>query len=393
MKQFIILLTSAVLIFFCTGCLGIFTEPANPSQNIPPQTNTPTTNDQSASIQPTATPQVYPYSLSAVSLPIHNYTLFSSDGTPIFQYIYQTMSFVSRDSEISDAIIVDYLNRIDFNGSAAESVYQAAQNAYTGQSDWQKFFFSQQFHVERIDQSITSIFGTNIYYDGAPQSGLVAASLTYDMLHGRYLSLKQLLVSNYDSAALCDLIVNGFTAEQISTFYPDYIDVIYDQFSSNIPVENWYLSGDGLCFYFNPGEIAPYSEDIPVSTIPYQSLTGLMQESYFPPETTDYSGTPKFNKLATDETPQFGQIIELVMAEDAPCYSLCANGTILHVRLYSGYWDDQQFIPEATLFAAQAITDTTALLLTCVDESLDNIYITYESAGQLYQFPLSELLS
>ena len=396
MKRISRIILACMLLLTLTGCFD------NPIQPLPTAPSAATQPNVTTSTQPTVQTdptqiqeqEPFPYSFTAVSMPIYVDTHMAADGKAIFQYIYQTLELVSQDPEVSRQVILDYLNANDFSGSAAEEIYHAAQNAYTGQEEWQKYLYATRFDIPRIDQSILCLYGMSNYFDGAPQSGSVAHSMTFDLLHGQVLTLRQLLVPDFDSGRLCELILEGFQPEATEFFCTDYAYVIYDLFSTNIPINNWYLSDDGLCFYFNPGEIAPYSEDIPVSTVPYTALGGILQDAYFPPEIISYSGTPTLKKQDTSITPEFDSLAELILAEDAQYYCLQTAGTVTNLKLLSGYWEnDTIFVPEATIFAAQALTDHTALLISCTDDALDKICIQYTSSGEEYTKPIKDIIS
>lgn len=395
MKRFLLLLITAC---FCLSLNACFTDApyaSEPENNSTAQTpgQTQPTSEPSA---PTTTPeqQPYPYPMAAISLPLMESTRHAGDGKPIFTYSFQTMTLVIPDLDAAKSITVDYLNETDFSGSAAEAVDKAAQTAYTGQADWTEYFYRNLYTPTRMDQSILSLYGTKTYYDGAPHSTVVAQGLTYDLLHGTPLTLRQLLVSNFDSAALCSLITRHFDAAQTEYFYPDYAVVIEDMFSTNVPVEDWYLSEDGLCFFFNPGEIAPYSEEIPVSTIPYSELNELLQEAFFPAESVAFWGEPILKALGASEIPQFDHIVEVIVDAQAPRYCLSTNGTIQNLRIHLGSWDSNgTFTPETTIFAAQALTDGTAALLQCPADWIEKLCITYESGEQQYTVSAKTLLS
>ena len=159
-------------------------------------------------------------------------------------------------------------------------------------------------------------------------------------------------------------------------------------------MEDWYFTNEGLCFFFNPGEIAPYSEEIPVSTIPYAELLGLLQDSYFPAETVLFYGTPVLEALGDGQIPEFDQIAEVIVNSEAPRYCLSVDGTIQNVRILVGNRSaDGTFAAEATIFAAQALTDSTASIVQISSDQLDLLMIEFDSGGEHYSVPASQLLS
>ncbi len=395
MKRWICLLACVCLCLFMSACnqeAPYVTAPSSAAPNATTLPQIPSTTEPS--ISETTYPNLeYPYPMAAVSLPVVANTRTASDGTPIFTYTFQTMSLVIPDPSAASSITVDFLNRTDFGGSAAETVDQAAQAAYSGQSDWSEYFYHHLYTPTRLDQSVLSLYGTKTYFDGASHTTLVAEGLTYDLMHGTVVTLQQLLVPGYDSANLIQLIVANFNNEEAKSFYPDYADVILDMFSTNVPVEDWYLTDDGLCFFFNPGEIAPYSEEIPVSTIPYEALNGLLQDAFFPAEFAVFYGEPKLTALATQPLPEYDHIAELIADHEGSRYCLTTDGTIQNLRLRLGEWNDLgDFSPTATIFAAQALTEHTALLLQISEDWIDKLCISFESGGKPVSIRASKLL-
>jgi len=395
MKRIQVFFLICSVLLMLSGCFAnsLQTIPSAPPVATQPAT-TATTLPATIPVPDSTLSQQFPYPLSAISLPSYKDTQLAADGKGLFEYIYQTIDVSTKDPDINRQVIIDFLNKTDFTGSAAESVYHAAQSAYDGQENWEAYKYSVRYSVPRIDQNILSLYATSIYYDGAPQSGTVAQSMNYDLLNGNCLALRNVLIPDFDSATICELIIDGFDSAITEDFYSDYAYVIYDLFSTNIPVENWYLSTAGLCFFFNPGEVAPYSEDIPVSTIPYSELTGILRDEYFPAEIPAYNGIPTLRRMDNIGSSAFESVAELILAEDAQFYCLTTDGTVTDIRLFSGTWvSSTDFVPEATIFAAQALTETTALFISCEEEMLSNICIQYTSAGQVYSKPITEIIS
>lgn len=397
MKRFVSALAVVCLVLLLTAC---FQEEPYLTEAKPLPTNAPTSVQTQPTTEvtvPTATipnQQPYPYPMAAVSLPLSEDTEKAADGKTIFTYTYQTMALTVPDPSVGGSVASDYLNRFLSTCTAAVTIEKGAQSAYSGQENWIPYFYRDIYTPTRLDQSVLSFFVSKTYYDGAPHSNIVAHGVNYDLLHGTPLMLREILVPNYDSAALCKLIIKYFDHSQSEYFYPDYDIVIEDMFSTNIPMEDWYFTNEGLCFFFNPGEIAPYSEEIPVSTIPYAELLGLLQDSYFPAETVLFYGTPVLKALGDGQIPEFDQIAEVIVNSEAPRYCLSVDGTIQNVRILVGNRSaDGTFAAEATIFAAQALTDSTASIIQISSDQLDLLMIEFDSGGEHYSVPVSQLLS
>ena len=362
--------------------------PTVPTQSVTPTATAPVTTE--ATTTPQFTNEPYPYPLTAVSLPIHENIRYAEDGKALFHYSYQTMSLVTPYADAAHSIAIHFLNQTDFSNSAAAAVDQAAVAAYSAQEDWTPYFYHVVYSPMRLDQSVLSLYGTKSYYDGAPHSNVIASGLTYDLVHGTVLSLPQLLVPHYDSALLSDLICKNFPEALTESFYPDYRDVILDMFSTNIPVQDWYLTQDGLCFFFNPGEIAPYSEEIPASTIPYSELNGLLQDAYFPAEFAEYYGRVTFSEVSAEDIISSAQFAELIEDPEGSYFCLSSVGAVQDLQILTGSWNGDTFTPTGSVFAAQALSAGDTIMIQAKQEWIDKICISYLSGSERYQVPAKD---
>lgn len=347
-----------------------------PTTTLPPSATTPTTS------MPTI---IYNGPFTTVSMPILTEPSFSTDGTHIFSYSRQDLSLIISDPTVADKILVDYWNRTDFENSTARTVYNAAQADYIGQADWSPYFYNIHYSPVRLDQSILSLFGTEISYTGSPRSASTAVSVTYDLSSGSALALKEVLIPNYSAEALCSLIVEALSQyAQEGLLSRDYKDIITDMFFTNRPVDTWYLSGTGLCFYFNPYEIGPYSSGTIIAEIPYEKLGNFMRDPYFPAEQVDFIGDLQLMPYDSSAMQAYEQLAELVLDAKGSKLALSTDGTLHDLRIDYGSWseDGAVFSPTATVFAAEAITKNNALIIQASGETLSKLCITYRSDGQ-----------
>ncbi len=326
--------------------------------------------------------------MSAVSLPVTQETDKAADGATRFVYIHQDMTLSLQEGAVADEIILDFLNRMDASNGAAQDLQAAAAAAYTGQNDWEPHSFSVLYQPMRFDEMVLSFFGTESIFDGNNRGNSANLSVTYDLLTGKSLGIRDILVADYSAEDLVALIVQGLSEyEEQELLFPDYAELISDMFFTNRPVENWYFTQEGLCFYFSPYEIAPYSSGTILSIIPYDALGGLLKDSYFPAESVSFSGTPVLKDFAADES--FDHFAELILQNDGSKKLLYAEGTLLNVRIETGSWSEYtgiSFYPEATVFAASSISKGDAVLIQCDD--LSNLRLTYESQDQIVSVPL-----
>ena len=396
MKQIKIfsLLLCAGLIMSLTGCAGS----PEPPTTIATQPTTQETT-QEATIETTAETTAPSYTdptvtyhapMSAVALPVVTESSKANDGTPLFTYSYQNMSLFLQDAPVADEIYLDFLNRLDACHTFAIGLHSSAASAYTGQKDWIPYSLRVQYQPMRFDEMVMSLFASESIFDGTTRGNSTNFSVTYDLLTGKALGIRDILVADYSAEDLVDLIVAGLAQyEKDELLFPNYATLISDMFYTNRPAENWYFDQGGLCFFFNPYEIAPYSSGMLISTIPYDTLSGLLKDGYFPSESVTFAGTPGVMDFSTASTNNFNAFAELILSDGGKELLLYAEGTLLNVRIETGTRSEngKEFIPEATVFAATAISSGDAVMIQCGSADLQ---LTYESQGQVHQLLLLE---
>ena len=382
--KFLSLVLCGALIFALAGCTQ---QPAVTTPTTIPTTQETTLETTLATTTATATEYVddsvaYHAPMSAISMPAVTAISEAANGTPLLTYTYQGLTLFLQEAAVADQIFLDYQNRLDGFHATARTLNTSAAGAYTGQDDWEPYSLQVQYQPIRFDETVLSFFATEVLYDGNSHGNTANFALTYDLLTGKALGIRDILVANYSADDLVALIVNGLAQyEADEVLFPDYAQLIADMFSTNRPVENWYFAPDGLCFFFNPYEIAPYSAGLIVSKVPYDALSGLLKDGYFPAEVVSFAGTPKIVKFRDANTENITTYAELILDTSGEEYLLCANGTMLNVRIEAISGESS-----CAVFAATAISKTDAVLIQCSD--LSSLRLTYESQGQTVSVPL-----
>lgn len=390
MKQIKILpiLLCASLILTFAGCAQ---EPAVTTGSTQPTTQAAT---QETTLETTAEttepgyadPSVaYHAPMSAISLPATISSSRASDGATLFTYTCQSMTLSMQDAAVADKILVDFLNRLDSANAEAIRLQAAAASAYASQEDWMPHSLQITYQPVRFDEMVLSLYGQESIYDGNTHGNHANLTVTYDLLTGNALGIRDILVADYSAEDLVKLIVQGLTEyEKQELLFPDYAELISDMFFTNRPVENWYFDQTGLCFFFNPYEIAPYSSGILISQVPYDALGGLLKDSYFPAEAVTFSGMPIVKEYSAADTDAINRYAELIIEEGGRNTLLYADGTLLNVRIETGNGSDDA--PGSIIFAATAISKGDAVMISCDDPS--SLLLTYETQGQIVRMPL-----
>ena len=159
-------------------------------------------------------------------------------------------------------------------------------------------------------------------------------------------------------------------------------------FDSNAPIENWYFTENGLCFFFNPYEIAPQRKGVILAEIPYPQLVGILKDAYFPEEAVEYSGKLLMAEFDAAPTEDISRYVEAVVDNGGNRYLIYVQGTVQNICVETGSWTKNgTFISENTVFFAEALTEDIALILEMQPEHLGQLCITYQIGSNILQTP------
>lgn len=373
------------------GCTEAPTEESTPeapqSQATTQQTEPQVTEETEPEIIETIPAMAYQNPFTAVSLIPYSEDFQAEDGTTLYRCGSQTLTLVMNDHAVADAIIRDFTSRNDKLLTAAEGALEAAREDYSGQSDWSAYFCDIVYNTARIDQMALSLTGCQTFFDGTHRSGQTTFSLTYDMQTGAFLTLRDILNPDFSADALVQCILDAL-ADRTDDLFEDYAESISALFSTNTPVENWYFTETGLCFYFNPYEIAPQSRGTVLAEIPYAALTGILKDAYFPAEAVEFSGSLTMAAFTDADTSGISQFAEAVLDASGSQYLIYPQGTVLKVRVEAGTWTKSgAFVADAAIFTAEALTEGNALMLQIREEDLGSLCITYQTGREIIRTP------
>lgn len=319
-----------------------------------------------------------PESIISISMPVVEETVTVEDGTLLFTHTFQNVSLDLEDEEIAEQVQETLQDRIDSLSSLAESVKISAQADYPGSSYWSAYSCSVIYNPMRIDAKILSLFGSQASYKGGAHPSHIAVSATFDLSTGKVLSLKNVLSEEVTGEAFAELAIEALSALDIS-LYSDYASTVQSRFSSGFDeTEGWYLSANGLCLFFSPYDIAPYSAGIVTAEIPYEMLEGVLKEEYLPSDKSDGTGTCLTASAAETDLETFSQLTKVALSEAGKIVVLYTDGTVYDVRLESGTYSGGWFTPTATVFACDTLRETDAVSI----QTDAPLRLTYRSCGE-----------
>ena len=324
--------------------------------------------------------------MAAISLPVSVKNEYTEDDILLFTYKCQTISLIIPDSEIEQKVILDLQNRLDGFNTAAMEISDRAKNDHTASDEWKNYFYEVLYTPERIDLSVLSLFGENTSWVGGAHPTKNCTSSNYDLMTGDVLTLGSILTHENALDTLCSLLIEEVSEIKAEKYiFEDYGDIIETRFAQNESYnESWFFSNTGLSFYFSPYEIAPYSSGIIVVTIPYEKLTGVIEDRYFPAERDMANGKLELVAEANTELDSFSQIAEVILDTSGEMVFLYTNRSVHNVTVEVGTIDENgNFINATTVFAAPILTPGDAVMLQAIFENVkDNIKIVYQTNGQ-----------
>lgn len=354
------------------------TEPAaNPTAQPSADPTDPSAPETTA---PTVAEVIHDLPMTAISITEETEVTNGAEGTAVFEYTYQNIRLVLPDADMSMSVNLDILNRIDATRTAATELMNDAVSA----APEYPYSYTILYEPMRLDTTVLSLFGVqNIYSGGsALHSG---HGLTYDLTTGKALTLEDVLASGVTADVICPLVIEALAALPEEYYlFSDYATTVEDRFSGDfLADESWHLSEDGLCFTFAPYEVAPNSTGFVHAVIPYEKLTGILNDAWFPPERITPNGGLEVLSFSQEDTARFEQFAELYLDKEGGSYLLHSTGLIYDVVIESGFWntDSTVFTPERTVFAANSLVSSDAVMIqTDIPDSLPNLRITYSAA-------------
>lgn len=140
---------------------------------------------------------------------------------------------------------------------------------------WYSYYKTLKSHVQFYRKNLLVY---NIYYDeytGGAHGIYMTTFLNMDLTTMRPLRLDDLFVEEYKEP-LTDLIWNQLMADNKVTTHEALEELGYGSTGEIAPTENFYLSPEGITFYYNVYEITPYAMGTVEVKIPFEMLAHLL---------------------------------------------------------------------------------------------------------------------
>ena len=384
MQRIIGILLCVLLVLSMAACKT----PDNHTPQSTPNTSEPPSSSSGSEDTPLHT-------FYAMSVPGEAEYLYHENGTALFEYCYQHIQLQIADQLVSDKITLDFLRRIDSTRTNAEQIAQQAQADYDGSADWSAYKYHIYYSPTRIDQSIISLFGTRTTYTGGLHPDESCLSVSYDAANGEYLTLGSILNHIDNKEDICGLVLDELEKVNYQfSLFEGYEEVVKERFNADESTdENFYFTTTGLCFYFAPYELAPFSTGIVTVEIPYSKMPGILNDAYFPDEY--HPSTGKLIARSADEadTSTFTQLMDVVLHPQGEQVVFYSDKTVQNLTITHGNWtpDGLYFLPDYVVFAATGVSADKAIVIRMIiPEMLPNLMVSYETTEGTKSFYISK---
>lgn len=329
---------------------------------------------------------------TAVGLPTITEEVTAEDGTVLFSKTYPNLSLTLSGQAAADLIIVDFLNKVDAAVASADSIAESAKEKYTGSGSWTPYSYQIAYRPARIDRGVLSLFGITTTYSGGSHPEYACVSASYNLLTGDPLTLGSILTHVDSLEPLCELVISKLEAQaEEKSLRTGFQADIRQRFAGEESYDDdWYFSDTGLCFYFAPYEIAPYSSGVITAQIPYSELVGIIGDEFFPAENQIQNGNAQVVPYSAEAAAKYSHISEMIFDNDGQMYFVEADSCIQNIRLTSTQTAAEQTGTQAreTVYKALYLNPGDAIMVQIAEENAGTITIEYEQDGQLVRIPL-----
>ena len=324
-----------------------------------------------------------------ISLPITEETTYSDDGTEIFTYSYQTIIPVLHEQDVANKLIMDFTNRIEQQRANSNDVLSNAKQLYSTSEDFTPLSYEIQYDVMRFDQGVLSLYGYILNTGDAAGSNQSRVCANYDLVTGDILTIGSILYHIDKKDDMAELVITHLEERNDIRLFDEYRDTVLARFQRDESIdEDFYFSANGLCFYFEPYEIAARAYGTVTVEIPYNELTGIIGDGFFPPERIYSSGNLSVIPFAEAQQESYGQFVEYTAKPESTKLLLTTDSMVQDIRVYELIWSDYNQVKK-NVCAVNSLSSENAIFIEAEFSSVrPNYMLTYGINGKPHEFYL-----
>lgn len=193
-------------------------------------------------------------------------------GEPVMKYeinvpeLWSSTPGVQRVNSVyaADLKAKESYCRGDFYKMAVQDATDAVENGFPVK----EYEFLKTFDVTCNEECVLSLYHDTYVYSGGAHGNTERTSETWRFPEGRKITLESLMPkgAHYRAAIIARII--AVISRNPEPYFDDYKKLVIESFKP----ESFYLTPDGIAFYFQQYEIAPYSSGIPVFEFSYDAI-------------------------------------------------------------------------------------------------------------------------
>lgn len=271
-----------------------------------------------------------------VSYGFEDEELKSDDGTTYYRQSLGTATVSSKDERAAERINSSLAELYVRFGADAEYTRRVAEDQPDGEQIALSYYCAPS--VTRCDTRVLSAVFDVSQDIGGIHADSTRTSRSYNADNGSLLTLADIAKNEEQLKTFIKNYVIGLAAGD--DYKEGGVSILFDDFESTISDlvdagANWYFSDNGLVFYANPYDIAPYSRGVLTFEIPYSALAEFIDESFMPVEYQGDNGmllADDGDKLDRSSLNILGTV---TVDEDGQSVVLSAEETVYNVKIYT----------------------------------------------------------
>lgn len=304
------------------------------------------------------------------------YPTESGAGTLFTLQLQETSLAIAQSPSLVDRVNNKLGDRRSLVQAEARSLLELARQEFnslqTAQEEEFAFYGFSYYTtdtVTRLDETAFSLITYYSSYTGGAHPNNVQEAQNFDITTGMQLSLADVLTPEGEDA-LESLLLEWLQSreDEYGLFNKAvYVPVVKEKFGcENLEdqLASWYFSAGGLVLFFNPYEITPYAAGVVKVELPYGSLSGLLEQQYFPSRVTG-QGRGAFC-AGVGEIPQESfETLEVaqVSEDDDVVLALYGSEPVYDMSVSLVNWVGGQPVSQRTLYATNYFSSENALLI------------------------------
>lgn len=312
----------------------------------------------------------------------------AEDGTVIYSYHYQNV-VVSMPAapDVQQTIQDSIADLTKYTKDQSRASASWAKEMYTGEGEWAAHYTHIYYIPNRVDAKVISIAAQMMEFNGGSHPNSTIIPMNFNAETGSELKITEIIASEEQLSTLKEMVFSyleeEFGKEKLLDGYDEIVD---DRFNTaTADSANWYLTNEGLVYYFVPYEIAAYRYGTVEAVLNYSSLEGILKEEYLPEETSKEANSIKA-ALSSELELTFDAVHTVTLDPEGEHITLYGLEKAGSVTVTVGYWgvDDNLFYPTETLFYTDNLAEKECIeLVTYIPDAIPNIRIQLgEKNGQ-----------